>query len=234
MSKTQHAQLSDETLKRLEESQTHFVSQVMMRGRSIRVLPQVFSPAFFEDTAFFAEELPILPGNRVLEIGTGTGAVALAAIDRGASCVLAVDVNPEAVRNAQLNVRAHALEHKIEVRWSDVFSALSMSDGRFDVLFWNVPFADRQPTNVLERSVFDEGYRSIERYISEAKHFLVPTGRLFIGFSDTLGRLDLLEQLWVRHRYCLQKVASRSGSEGRARVSFDLYELIHIPLSLQV
>ena len=52
---------------------------------------------------------------RVLDLGTGTGILALAAALLGAEKVMAVDLNPLSVKTAQRNVRLNALERSIEV-----------------------------------------------------------------------------------------------------------------------
>jgi len=55
------------------------------------------------------------PQERVLDLGTGTGILALAAALLGAGEVLAVDLNPLSVKTAQRNVRLNGLEGSIEV-----------------------------------------------------------------------------------------------------------------------
>jgi ribosomal protein L11 methyltransferase len=52
---------------------------------------------------------------RVLDLGTGTGILALAAALLGAEKVLAVDLNPLSVKTARRNVRLNGLEGSIEV-----------------------------------------------------------------------------------------------------------------------
>lgn len=52
---------------------------------------------------------------RVLDLGTGTGILAMGAALLGAERVLAVDINPLCVRTAKENVRLNSLEHVIEV-----------------------------------------------------------------------------------------------------------------------
>ncbi len=55
------------------------------------------------------------PQERVLDLGTGTGILALAAALLGAEKVLAVDLNPLSVKTARRNVRLNGLEGSIEV-----------------------------------------------------------------------------------------------------------------------
>ena len=56
------------------------------------------------------------PGMRVLDVGTGSGILALAAARLGARCVLAVDTDPVAVQVAGRNIAANHLEYIVEVR----------------------------------------------------------------------------------------------------------------------
>lgn len=153
----------------------------------------VFSPAVFNDTLFFAEELPVPAGGSVLEIGCGAGVIALTAAKRGAAAVLATDVNAEAVANCRANAERHKLSDIVTARLSDVFSAVA-ADERFDLIFWNCPYfaAGRNEDDPLECSVFDPGYESIGRYLRDAREHRLPQGRVLLSFSKTLGNQDLL------------------------------------------
>ena len=51
--------------------------------------------------------------NSVLDLGTGTGILAIAAALLGADSVLAVDMNPLAVRTALQNIRWNGLEERV-------------------------------------------------------------------------------------------------------------------------
>ena len=57
-----------------------------------------------------------LPSYRVLDLGTGTGILAIGAALLGAETILAVDNNPLAVNTAALNVKLNGFEERIEVR----------------------------------------------------------------------------------------------------------------------
>ena len=56
------------------------------------------------------------PGDRVIDVGTGSGILALGAALSGAGQVLAIDIDPDAVRVARQNVARHGLEQVIRVQ----------------------------------------------------------------------------------------------------------------------
>jgi ribosomal protein L11 methyltransferase len=58
----------------------------------------------------------VQPGMRVLDVGTGSGILALTAAKLGAASVLALDVSSVAVEAAQANVRANGLEDRVTVQ----------------------------------------------------------------------------------------------------------------------
>lgn len=57
-----------------------------------------------------------LTGRRVLDVGTGTGVLAIAACRLGAAAALGVDTNPNAVRNARENARRNGVEDCVTVK----------------------------------------------------------------------------------------------------------------------
>ena len=67
------------------------------------------------------------PGQEMIDLGTGTGILAITAALCGAKRVLAADVDPMAVRIARENVARNALENVIEVRQSDLLSNIDRS-----------------------------------------------------------------------------------------------------------
>jgi ribosomal protein L11 methyltransferase len=70
---------------------------------------------------FWGREKP----ERVLDLGTGSGILALAAARLGARRVLAVDLQPVSVETARANVVRNGLEDRIEVRLGDALQVLS-------------------------------------------------------------------------------------------------------------
>lgn len=76
-----------------------------------------------------------LAGCRVLDLGCGSGILALAAARLGAGSVVAADYDPIAVAAAEENVRQNGLADVIEVVESSLFSRV---EGRFDVIVANL------------------------------------------------------------------------------------------------
>ena len=92
-----------------------------------------------------------LPSARVLDLGAGTGAIALAlATERPGWQVLAVDVLPEAVALAERNRRKHDLNN-VTVTVSNWFADLP--DQRFDLLVSNPPYVDPDDPHLEEGDV---------------------------------------------------------------------------------
>jgi release factor glutamine methyltransferase len=191
-------------------------------------LNTVFSPVIFEDTFFFCENVPVKAGDEVLEIGCGTGMIAVCLALKGAR-VIATDINPDALINTKVNSILNHVEQQVNVFLSDVFASISSSI-KFDVIFWNTPFIYRSAAklNLLEASVFDPEYRSITQYISKITTYLKENGRAFLGFSSSSGNAKLLHQICAEHNINIRLYAqSFLGGEGGADAfSVELYELI--------
>lgn len=146
-------------------------------GIDIEVHDGVYEPA--EDSWLLLEAVEVQGGHRVLDMGTGTGVIALHAAGRGCD-VTAVDVDATAVENARCNAARNDLS--IEVIQSDVFNAV---EGRFDVIAFNPPYL---PAKDGDRR-WDGGRGGVEtarRFLDEADEYLAENGRMYLLLS-TLG-----------------------------------------------
>ena len=81
-----------------------------------------------------ALEEHLKPGARVLDLGTGSGILAIAAAKLGAHSVLALDNDPVAVRTAQANVKSNDVQSIVNVE----FGSLDKAAGKFDLALVNI------------------------------------------------------------------------------------------------
>ena len=77
----------------------------------------------------------VRPGMRVIDIGTGSGILAIAAAHMGAGEVLATDLDPVAVRVAAENARANGFGEKIDCRCGNLLDVVDVSG---DVVIANI------------------------------------------------------------------------------------------------
>ncbi len=86
--------------------------------------------------ALAAIEDHVRAGDRVLDVGTGSGILSLAAARVGASVILACDIDEVAVDAAQSNVTANGFDSVITVRQGSV--DIAANSERFDVVIANI------------------------------------------------------------------------------------------------
>ena len=154
-------------------------------GLTFRVAPGVLIPR--QDTEILCEEAlsRMKPGARVLDVGTGSGALAvsLARLGRDAQ-VTAVDVSDTALAIARDNARR--LGAQVRFVKSDCFAALAGE--RFDLIVSNPPYISREEMETLMPEVQrepelalaggEDGLDFYRRIAREAPAHLLPGGCL--------------------------------------------------------
>ncbi|WP_263754563.1 peptide chain release factor N(5)-glutamine methyltransferase [Kosakonia cowanii] len=157
-------------------------------------LPLFVSPATLiprPDTECLVEQalarLPAAPC-RILDLGTGTGAIALALASERPDCqVTAVDLIPDAVALAQRNAD-HLGIRNIEIVQSRWFSALEGQ--QFSLIVSNPPYIDAQDPHLAQGDVrfeplsalvaADNGLADLHTLIKEAPRYLLSQGWLLL------------------------------------------------------
>lgn len=167
-----------------------------VNGAPILVTPSVFNPKVPRTGAFLAAHIDsrLVAGDaEVLDMGSGSGACAVAAA-RHARRVVAVDINPAAVRCATINALLNHVEHRIEVRHGDLFAPVAGE--RFDLILFNPPFLRGTP-----RDDRDRAWRSpdiAERFAAGLGDHLKPGGAALLLLS-TFGEAGVfLEEFRTR------------------------------------
>jgi len=153
--------------------------------------PGVFRP--ISDTWLLADALdrePLPPGARVLDLCSGSGALAVrAALRDRRRTVTAVDVS----RRAVVTIRANAALNRVRVRArrGDLFAAVAGE--RFHAIVSNPPYVpaprDALPARGLERAwdAGRDGRALLDRTCAGAAEHLEPGGRLLLVHSSLLG-----------------------------------------------
>ncbi|MBF0549998.1 MAG: methyltransferase [Deltaproteobacteria bacterium] len=158
-------------------------------GKSFVVLPTVFPPS--NDSKVLVQNLPKLDNATVLDIATGCGVIAIFAARRGASHVTAVDINPNAVKCAQLNITHHGVRHHVEAQVSDLFDQLPPSIS-FDVITANLPFRNRFAPDMVASAQWDTNFELHRRFFIQVVNFLNSGGRLFMPQTNYPELYDTL------------------------------------------
>lgn len=163
-----------------------------LAGKPFVILPGVFNPTLFFSSAFFVQTFSpelIPPGATVLDMGTGSGVGAVlaaqwaaqgTAAQGSAGRVVAVDVNPAAVRCARINALLNGVDDRVEVRAGDLFAPVA--GAQFDVVLFNPPYISGTAKNDLEKAFFSTGLAT--RFATELRTHLNPDGYALVILSD--------------------------------------------------
>ena len=158
---------------------------------SISILsdPEVYPPS--EDSILFIESLKVSEGERVLEIGCGSGVVSIHCARNGCE-VTSGDINPRAVELTRRNAELNGVD--IDVRETDVYSNI---DGKFDTILFNLPYLPVDEDGLLAKSWSGgpDGLGPLPELLEGAPEHLNPNGRVVVVVSslmDTPALWDLI------------------------------------------
>jgi release factor glutamine methyltransferase len=171
---------------------------------------------------------PLTAGARVLDLGSGSGVLAIAAACAGASHVTAVDVSRRAVLASRLNARRNGVA--VRALRGDLFEPVHGES--FDLIVSNPPYIpsagdtlpDRGPRRALDAGT--RGRAFLDRICASARHHLTPGGAVLLIHSsisseqvtiDALRRGGLEPRTVFRQVGPLGSVVSARASMLRAR-----------------
>lgn len=176
----------------------------------------VFPPS--DDSLPLVENYQIKTGEKVLDVCTGSGVIAIFSALKGANKVLAVDINPEAIKNAQANVNLYGLRSVVEVRLSDMFSNIS-SEEKFDVITGNLPFRDKEAPDLVALSQWDTDLHAHKAFFGDVKKHLKPKGRIYLSQSN-FGAVDEMKKMAHKEGFKVKLIGQRDMLNNDPRVFY--------------
>lgn len=202
---------------------SHILGKRAFYEHEFLVTPDVLDPR--PDTETLVVEALEKPWQRILDLGTGSGAIAISllAARRDASG-LATDLSAAALGVATKNALRIGVSDRLELREGSWFDPLEQTDSRFDLIVSNPPYialdemADLSPEVLHEprMALTDEGdgLSCYRRICAGADSFLAPEGWVMVEIGPTQGSAVLT----MMRDNGLQNTAIRQDLDGRDRV----------------
>lgn len=194
-------------------SRARLADLVALRIESRRPAAYLVQRAWFAGLEFFVDERVLVPRSplaefldeggmpwlnpdkveRVLDLGTGSGCLAVAAAMAFPDAqVDALDISTEALEVAAINVHRHGLANRVHLLCSDHFSALNAQ--RYDLIISNPPYIPESSMAALPREYVHEprlalvagrdGLDSVRAILQHAGLFLKPDGVLVVEVGE--------------------------------------------------
>jgi release factor glutamine methyltransferase len=172
----------------------------------IRTERDVYEPA--ADTELLVRSIRLREGERVLEMGTGTGVIAIHCAKHGCR-VTATDVVAQALELARENAHRNTVE--VDLREGDMFDPV---DGRYDVIIFNPPYLPTAPEDLTDSPLDKaldggpDGTSVTIRFLEQLREHLAAEGRAYIVVSSLQDGSKIEAAMHRQHL-----VARKRGSE---------------------
>lgn len=184
----------------------YVTKKAYFREYELHIEPGVFIPRL--ETEYFIDlivQYSKEPPRTILEIGTGSGAIAIALANIfPTASIVATDISETALTSAHTNIRNHGLNTHIALMRANMFDALS---GQFDMIVSNPPYVPHSRLRTLPESVRNfeplsaldggkNGIQFITRLIERGRDFLTPSGSMAIEIDEE--QVDILHELLTK------------------------------------
>jgi release factor glutamine methyltransferase len=180
----------------------------------------VYEPS--DDSYLLAENLILEEGDEVLEIGTGSGIIAIKASILAKS-VLATDINYDALKLAEKNIRMNEIEN-IELCFGNLFEPVK--NKKFDLILFNPPYLPTNEDDIFEDNLnyaFDggiDGMKTINPFLNQVKNHLKSNGKVQMiqsslsKIQETINKLEkngFAVDITARERFFFEEIVLITG-----------------------
>jgi release factor glutamine methyltransferase len=155
---------------------------VVLDGLTLTVENDVFPPDMGECSQNLARIAQVYNARTALDMGCGSGYLALSLKRSGVPEVWAADIHGPAVDCARKNAEQNDKVGPIHIVQSDLFESIPATV-KFDLIVFNQPFGPGQGDTVCGCGP-DGGYQVTRRFLLQAADRLNPDGVAIMAFSD--------------------------------------------------
>jgi release factor glutamine methyltransferase len=166
----------------------------------LEIPPEVFHPGFFTSTGLLLQYICKLPlqDKTVLELGAGSGLIAMYAAKKGARA-MASDINPVAIDYLEKNSAQNGIN--IEIVFSDLFDNIYRQ--AFDLIIINPPYYKKQPQTPTDHAWFcGENGEYFSRLFSQLYPYLHKTSEVIMILCDGCDSA-MIERIAAQHHFRL-------------------------------
>ena len=184
---------------------------VKIDGFVMQVAQDVFPPDVGQTSALLGRVLGKYRPCWALDMGCGTGYLAMILKRNGALHVFAVDNHKPALRCTRANIKRNLLGG-IRVVESNLFEKISTKIS-FDLIVFNQPYYPTQ--NVMFGMGRQGGHFIIEHFLSHAQEYLTDDGVVIMPFSEFVGTMHDPKHIAAQCGYGVKVIATKRTVLGK-------------------
>jgi len=172
------------------------------------------------DAVLFAALAPVKSGDSVLDIGTGTGVLALIAAQRGAGKVTAVELTAPAYQEAGINFSQSPWPDRLEAVHQDIQGFAGIAGQQYDLVISNPPFFENhsKTTEALRMTARHNDQLPYADLLTIAGQLVAPQGLLYL-LLPIHALTKITEQARAAGFYLIKRIDFRAYAHSAAKVS---------------